>query len=90
MVRSKPETEIDFGERLRWQKLRGLPSWYLVCDRETVSIPDYIKGKAKGTLFEDKNGYLHREVDHIKDHKAWQFTDHPGKPITAKDYLASG
>jgi hypothetical protein len=89
MARSKPGTEIDFGERMRWWNLNGRNSWWLLCDRTTVSLPAYIKGKAKRTLFNIPDGYW-REVDHTKDHKAWQFIDQPGKPITAKDYLASG
>ena len=88
MARSKPETEIDFGERLRWMMVvPSHPSWYLLCDPKTVSVPDYIKGMAKRTLYIGPQGYW-REVDHTKDHKAWQFTDRPGKPIMVKDYLA--
>jgi hypothetical protein len=88
----KPATTKDFKARLQWlYPGQELSHWYLLCDPQTVSLPTYIKGRAKRTLLRNSHHGCWRQVITLGDknldgaNTQWAFVDNPGVPITLDD-----
>ncbi len=49
--------------------LDGIQSFWQLMDKTKISLPEYIEGKARNTIWEHPSGSIYRRIDEIVDSK---------------------